>query len=242
MKVIGRRSNICLFVYPVILALCIFVVYYFVGLYTDLHTAINNGDMQTAEQLEQILDKYTINHSFRRLRAILNPPGYVMYSVVFAAYSIYAFNRRLVQPRVLIEYDDKGFYLNMPYNKTWYVLYEEILCIDVRKNEDMVWLVKHNYRRTRRDWKGIPIDPDAYVNVKSSTFGLLKTGVIIVGLNDKTIKVRGVKNALEVAQQMQVVCNDGKRRRNEWLDDKKREKELKELEKREQELRERTKT
>ena len=85
-------------------------------------------------------------------------------------------------------------------------------------------------------------DPSGYINVTGSTFGILKTGTIVVGLSDRDIKVRGVKNAFEVAKQMKVICNDGKRKRNEWLDEKKREQELKELQRREQELREKTKT
>ena len=85
-------------------------------------------------------------------------------------------------------------------------------------------------------------DPSGYINVTGSTFGILKTGTIVVGLSDRDIKVRGVKNAFEVAKQMKIICNDGKRKRNEWLDEKKREQELKELQRREQELREKTKT
>ena len=75
----------------------------------------------------------------------------------------------------------------------------------------------------------------AYINVKSSTFGLLKTGTIVVGLMDREIKVSGVKNALDVAKKMQVICNDGKRAYKKRLEEK-------EQERREYELREKTKT
>ena len=135
----------------------------------------------------------------------------------------------------LIECDAKGFYLNLPFNKTWYVLYEEVLVIDIRKNEDMLWLIKPIYRHSRTNLMGVPVDPDAYINVKSSTFGLLKTGTIVVGLMDREIKIRGVKNALDVAKKMQVICNDGKRAYKKRLEEK-------EQERREYELREKTKT
>lgn len=240
MKVLGKRSNMCLFVYPIVFALCLVVCFFFAQLLYDYGVAIANDDMETVERLGVLIEKYTVRRAYRGRGVPLSSFWYVIYSLVGMTYSLYAFNRRLVQPRVLIEYDDKGFYLNLPFNKTWYVLYEEILCIDIRKNEDMLKIPKWIFYRRYKYC--LPSAHDGYINVTGSTFGLLKTGTIIVGLTDRTIKVRGVKNAFEVAKQMQVICNDGKRKRNEWLDEKKREQELKALEKRENELRERTKT
>ncbi len=240
MKVLGKRANMCLFIYPLLFIACVVIAWYFGNMLTDYWNALANDDMETAERLGEIIDKYTVRRTFRRRGLPLNPFWYTIYSIAGSAYSLYAFNRRLVQPINLIEYDDKGFYLNLPFNKTWYVLYEEILFIDIRKNEDMMRIPRWIFRR--RSYMYELTDPSGYINVTGSTFGLLKTGTIVIGLLGRDIKVHGVKNALEVAKEMQVVCNDGKRRRNEWLDEKKREKELKELEKREQMLRERTKT
>lgn len=228
----------CLFVYPVIFVLCVGVCIYFGQLLYDYGVAVANEDMEAVERLGDIIEKYTVRRAYRHRGLPLSPFWYVVYSVIVMAYSLYAFNRRLMQPRILIEYDDKGFYLNMPFNKTWYVLYEEVLCIDVRKNEDMLFIPKWIYRTLSGHSFGLPSDPDGYIKVTGSTFGLLKTGTIVVGLSDRTIKVRGVKNAFEIAKQMKVICNDGKRRRNEWLDEKKREQELKALEKREKDLQE----
>ena len=241
MKVLGKRANMCLFIYPLLFVVCIVVFLYFWQLIYDYDVAITNDDFDEMFRLKKLIEKYTITGLGRR-RFGFNPVGYTIYSLCIAGYSIYAFNRRLVQPRVLIECDDKGFYLNLPFNKTWYVLYEEILCIDIRKSEDMLKIPKWIYRSHSGYKHHLPSDPDGYLKVTGSTFGILKTGTIVVGLRDRTIKVHGVKNAFEVAKQMQVICNDGKRKRNEWLDEKKREQELKILEKREQELREKTKT
>ena len=244
MKVLGKRANMCLFVYPVVFLVCTAISIYFGQMLHDYGVALENNDIESVERLGELIEKYTVNRSYGRGwgRLMLNPFGFSLYGVLIGVYSIYAFNKRIVQPRDLIECDDRGFYLNLPFNKTWYVHYEEILFIDVRKDEDRLWVIRRSYHHSRSTLSGLPRDPDAYVNVKNSTFGLLKTGTIVVGLIDRDIKVHGVKNAFEVAKQMQVICNDGKRRRNEWLDEKKREQELKETERREQELRERTKT
>ena len=235
MQVLGKRANMCLFVYPVLFVLFMVISVYFGQMLYDYSVALANDDMEAVEQLGKLIDKYSVRRSYRRYGVLLSPLGYIVYSVLGAVYSIYAFNRRITQPMNLIECDDKGFYLNLPFNKTWYVLYEEVLVIDIRKNEDMLWLIKPIYRHTRTNLMGMPVDPDAYINVKSSTFGLLKTGTIVVGLMDREIKIRGVKNALDVAKKMQVICNDGKRAYKKRLEEK-------EQERREYELREKTKT
>ncbi len=230
MKVLGTRANMCLFVYPVIFVVAVLVCYYFGSMIVDYSEAVINDDYAEMQRLGELIDKYTISRRGRRNLG-LNPSSYTISSLLLITYSIFAFNRRLVQPRVLIEKDDNGFYLNLPFSKTWYVLYEEILCIDVHLDENRVKIPKYIYRP--RGY--VPIDPDGFLTVTNSTFGLLKTGTIKVGLHDRTIKVHGVKNALEVAKQMQTICNDGKRKRDEWLEEKA-------WEKREKELREKTKT
>lgn len=240
MKVLGKRANMCLFIYPLLFIACAVIAWYFGSLLVNYWTALANDDMETVELLGELIDRYTVRRSLRRVGVMLNPLGYVIYAVFGGSYCIYAFNRRITQPTNLIECDDKGFYLNLPFNKTWYVLYEEVLFIHIIKNEDMMRIPRWVFRR--RSYMRELNDPSGYINVTGSTFGILKTGTIVVGLSDRDIKVRGVKNAFEVAKQMKVICNDGKRKRNEWLDEKKREQELKELQRREQELRERTKT
>ena len=235
MKVLGKRANMCLFVYPLLFIVCVVIAWYFGDILVDYWTALANDNMEEVERLGEIIDSYTVRRSVRRIGFMINPLGYVIYAILGEVYCIYAFNRRITQPMNLIECDDKGFYLNLPFNKTWYVLYEEVLVIDIRKNEDMLWLIKPIYRHTRTNLMGMPVDPDAYINVKSSTFGLLKTGTIVVGLMDREIKIRGVKNALDVAKKMQVICNDGKRAYKKRLEEK-------EQERREYELREKTKT
>lgn len=245
MKVLGKRANMSLFVYPVVFVLSVTALFYFGNLLHDFFVAVMNDDLETMNQLEKIIDKYTVERGVLLRGLPLSPFWYVIYSSIITGCSLYAFNRRIVQPKVLIEYDDRGFYLNLPFNKTWYVNFEEVLCIDIIKDEDLLKIPKWIFRRLRRTNMIFSLpqnNPDAYISVKNSTFGILKTGTIIVGLADRTIKVRGVKNAFEVAKEMQVICNDGKRRHNEWLDEKKREQELKKLERREQELRAKTKT
>ena len=108
MKVLGKRANMCLFVYPLLFIVCVVIAWYFGDMLVDYWTALANDDMEEVERLGEIIDSYTVRRSVRRIGFMINPLGYVIYALLGEVYCIYAFNRRITQPRDLIECDDKN--------------------------------------------------------------------------------------------------------------------------------------
>ena len=78
-------------------------------------------------------------------------------------------------------------------------------------------------------------DADDYIEITATPMTEGVQGTIKVHTQKETIQVNGVADALQVAREMQVICNEQKRKYNDEI-------KVKEQEKREQELREKTKT
>ncbi|MBQ5884699.1 MAG: hypothetical protein IIW72_09235, partial [Clostridia bacterium] len=158
----------------------------------------------------------------------ITPFEYTSVSFLLACAMFLGFNKRVVQPKVLIECDNKGFYLNMPHDKTWYVFYNEIIAIHVSPFETPQYIRKRNANK-------IFYDPDDYIEITATPMPEGVQGTIKVHTPKETFQINGVADALQVAREMQVICNDRKRDYNEKLRKKAQEQ-------REQELREKTKT
>ncbi len=168
-------------------------------------------------------------YSFGSYRHRVTPIHITLVSFIVQIYSLYTLAKRLTQPRALIECDDRGFYLHMPFNKSWYVLYEEIIGIRVAKYDFPVYAKKRN-----ANW--FFYDPDDYIEIDTRRMMNEKTtGTITVTIRKKSFVLGGVKGALPVARKMQSVCNKGRKEYFAWLDDQARQR-------REKELIERTKT
>ncbi len=227
MLVLGKRSNVDLIINPIIFVVCFAITMYFGKLTFDYYTAVLTNDTEALEILYPIYQKYCFRVRLPRYHYV-TPFDYTFVSFLLACAMFLGFNRRVVQPRVLIECDNKGFYLNMPHNKTWYVLYNEIMAIHVTPFETPQYIKKKNANR-------FFYDPDDYIEITATPMTEGVQGTIKVHTHKETFQVNGVANALQVAREMQVICNERKRKYNETL-------EKKEQERREQALREKTKT
>ena len=227
MLVLGRRSNVDLIVNPIIFVICFAITMYFGKLTFDYYIARFTNDMEALEILYPIYQKYCFRVRFPRYH-YLTPFDYTFVSLLLAYAMFLGFYKRVVQPKVLIECDNKGFYLNMPHNKTWYVLYNEIVAIHVTPFETPEYIKKKNANR-------FIYDSDDYIEITTTPMTEGVQGSIKVHTYKEMLQVNGVANALQVAREMQVICNDRKRKYNETLEKKAQER-------REQELREKTKT
>lgn len=227
MIVLGKRSNVDLIVDPIVFVICFVIAIYFGEITLDYYTAMFSDDMATLELLEPIYDKYSFEIGIVRT-FYMTPLDYTWISFAVACISFINFSKRVVQPRILIECDNKGFYLNMPHNKTWYVLYNEIVTIQVTPFETPQYIKKRNANM-------FFYDADDYIEITATPMTEGVQGTIKVHTQKETIQVNGVADALQVAREMQVICNERKRKYNDEI-------KVKEQEKREQELREKTKT
>ena len=117
MLVLGRRSNIDLIVNPIIFIACVAITMYFGKLTFDYYMAIFTKDMEALEILYPVYRKYCFEVWTPRHHYI-TPFEYTSVSFLLACAMFLGFNKRVVQPKVLIECDNKGFYLNMPHDKT----------------------------------------------------------------------------------------------------------------------------
>ncbi len=225
MKVLGRRSNLDLIIDPIIFVIFTAICVYFGSLVFEYYYALFTDDMETFYALRPVYEQYC----FRTWRHhYVTPFDFTLCSLLISFLSLVNFLKRVVQPSVLIECDNSGFYLNMPHNKTWYVVYNEIVAIHVSPFETPLYIKKRNANL-------IFYDPDDYIEITATPMPEGVQGTIKVHIFNKTFQIDGVANALQVAREMQLICNDGRRKQNEWLDEKA-------LEKREKELREKTKT
>ena len=228
MQVLGEKSYKSIVLHIILFVVSIFACVYFGNLCFRYYEALFvTKDLSVVAELGVLMDKFTFGSI--RMGFYVSPEIIVFVSLFLQVECLITISKRMTQPYGLIEYDEKGFYLNMPFNKTWFVSFEEVTGIRVSMFEGPVHVKKRN-----ANW--FFYDPDDYIEI--NTARMLKgktTGTITVAINDKIFKMSGVKNALPVARKMQVICNDGRRKRFEWLDEKAQEK-------REKELREKTKT
>ena len=230
MQVLGEKSYKSIVLHIILLIVSIFACVYFGEICFKYYEALLfTKDAAALLEYGDLMEKYTYSHFSRRGGFYSSPTTITIFTLFLQVASLITLSKRMTQPYGLIEYDEKGFYLNMPFNKTWFVSFEEVIGIRVSKVAEPVRIKKRN-----ANW--LFYDPDDYIEI--DTARMLKgktTGTITVAIKNKTFKMSGVKNALPVARKMQVICNDGKRKRDAWLDEKAQEK-------REKELRERTKT
>ena len=227
MVVLGRRSNVDLIINPIVFVICFAIAMYFGKITFDYYIARFTNDMEALEIFYPIYLEYCFDVWLLR-RYYVTPLDYTLVSFFWSCMSFISFNKRVVQPRILIECDNKGFYLNMPHNKTWYVYYNEIVAINVMPFETPQYIKKRNANM-------FFYDPDDYIEVTATPMTEGVQGSIKVHTHKETFQVNGVANALKVAREMQVICNDRKRKYNETLEKKAQER-------REYELREKTKT
>lgn len=227
MVILGKRSNIDLIVNPIIFVICFSIAMYFGKITFDYYIARFTNDMEALEIFYPIYREYCFDVWLPR-HYYLTPFDYTLVSFILSSVTFIGFYNRVVQPRNLIEYDSNGFYLNMPHNKTWYVLYNEIVSIQVTPFETPQYIKKKNANM-------IFYDPDDYIEITATPMTEGVQGTIKVHTQKEVFQVNGVANALQVAREMQVICNEQKRKYNDVIKGK-------ELEKREQMLRERTKT
>lgn len=227
MVILGKRSNIDLVVNPIIFVICFSIAMYFGKITFDYYIARFTNDMEALEIFYPIYREYCFDVWLPR-HYYVTPSDYTLVSFILSCISFISFNKRIVQPKILIECDNKGFYLNMPHNKTWYVLYNEIVTIQVTPFETPQYIKKRNANM-------IFYDPDDYIEITATPMTEGVQGTIKVHTQKETIQVNGVADALRVAREMQVICNERKRKYNDEI-------KVKEQEKREQELREKTKT
>ncbi len=231
MKALGEKSYTSIIVRIVILIAAIFACLFFSEICLGFYRAmLFTKDLQAIAEYGALMDKYTISTPmFFRRGLYISPTTITIFSMILIVESLLTLSKRFTQPQNLIECDEKGFYLHLPFNKSWYVLYEEIIGIRVARFDGPVYVKKRN-----ANW--FVYDVDDYIELDTARMmGTNTTGTITVSIRDRDFKVSGIKNALTVAKEMKVICNDGRQRRFEWL-------EKKAAERREQELRERTKT
>lgn len=230
MKIIGKKSFGSMISRIFILVIAVFVACFFSEICLTFYNALLfTKDQAVIAEYGALMEKYTYSRFSRRGGIYISPTIITIIALAFIAEALITLATRLTQPQNIIECDEKGFYLHLPFNKSWYVLYEEIVGIRVSRFDGPVHVKKRN-----ANW--FFYDPDDYIEIDTArTMGPKTTGTITVHIRDKAFKISGVKNALSVSREMKRICNDGKRRHFEWL-------EKKAAERRELELREKTKT
>ncbi len=230
MKVLGEKSYFSIIVQVVILVIAIFICVFFGKICINFYEALFiTKDAEVLAEYGALMKKYTFSRGLGRSATYISPTTITITGVILQVEALITLIKRFTQPKVLIECDEKGFYLYLPYNKSWFVSYEEIIGIRVAMFDGPIYIKKHN-----ANW--FVYDVDDYVEIDTARMMSDKTtGTITVYIRDKDFKISGIKNALPVAREMQIICNDGRRKRFEYLDEKARER-------RENILRERTKT
>jgi hypothetical protein len=226
MRVLGEKSYSSMVSRGIILIVAIFACFYFGEIsYKFYEALLFTKDAEVLAEYGALMDEYT----FGGRRTYVSPTTIAIASLILIVESLIMLSKRFSQPRNLIECDEKGFYFHLPFNKSWYVLYEEVIGIRVAKFDGPVYVKKQN-----ANW--FIEDVDDYIEIDTTRMMTENTtGTITVYIKNNDFKISGVKNALPVAREMQIICNDGRRRRYDWLDEKASER-------RERELREKTKT
>ena len=230
MKVLGEKSYFSIIVQVVILVIAIFICVFFGKICINFYEALFiTKDAEVLAEYGALMKKYTFSRGFGRSATYISPTTITITGVILQVEALITLIKRFTQPKVLIECDEKGFYLHLPFNKTWYVLYEEIIGIRVAMFDGPVYIKKRN-----ANW--FVYDVDDYIEIDTTRMmSDTTTGTITVYIKGREFKMSGVKNALSVAREMQIICNEGRRNRYKWLDEKA-------TERREKELREKTKT
>ncbi len=227
-KVMGVRSNTLLFVAPVVFAVSLILTLNLADIFAAVISNISPEWYKT--QAEKGYDGIDMYFDILPRRSILGlvpllPP-------IFTIASLILFVKRIMWPANLIEYDDKGFYLNKPFNKTWFLRYGEITSIYYTTNESkFIKLIPRRafsryYGRRRDRYEMMETAP----YISNMTFGMNVTGTVVVTSGYEAYKVEGVKNALLIAQEMQIHLNDAKKEKEAELERRRLEKEKRERE------------
>lgn len=229
MKSLGKKSYASMFFQGAIFIIAMFACFYFAEICVRYYEAVFfTKDVEALAKYGALMAKYTFG-SFGRRRVYISPTTLTIIGLILQLEALLTLSKRFTQPKILIECDEKGFYLHLPFNKSWYVLYEEIIGIRVAMFDGPVYIEKRN-----ANW--FVYDVDDYIEIDTGRMmSDTTTGTITVYIRDREFKISGVKNAKPVAREMQIICNEGRKKRYDWLDEKASER-------REQELREKTKT
>ena len=230
MKSLGEKSYSSMIFKGFIFVLAVCACFYFGEICVKYYEALFfTKDAEALAEYGALMAKYTYSRGLGRRGAYISPTIITIVGIILQVETLITLYKRFTQPKILIECDEKGFYLHLPFNKTWYVLYEEIIGIRVAMFDGPVYIEKRN-----ANW--FDYDVDDYIEIDTARMmSDTTTGTITVYIKDRDFKISGVKKALPVAREMQIICNDGRRKRFEWLDEKASER-------REKELREKTKT
>ena len=230
MKALGEKCYFSMIFQGIIFIVSVFVCFYFGELTVNYYEAlIFTKDAEALIEYGALMGKYTFAIGSIRRGLYISPTVITIIGIIFQLEAVITLSKRFTQPKMLIECDEKGFYLHLPFNKTWYVLYEEIIGIRVAMFDGPVYIKKRN-----ANW--FVYDVDDYIEIDTTRMmSDTTTGTITVYIKGREFKMSGVKNALSVAREMQIICNEGRRNRYKWLDEKA-------TERREKELREKTKT
>lgn len=220
MLAIGEKSNKHFAFQCVALIISTAICIYFGHLCFRYYKALFITENATVlAETSRLMDMFTFGYGINRI----SPEKIGIVALLVQVEMIFSLSKKLTQPYTLIEYDEKGFYLNLPFRKTWCVFFEEVIAIKVSKYDFPLRVRKRNANLYK-------YDPDDYVELDTVRMMDEKsTGTIEVFIKSRSFKVSGVKNALQVARKMQVICNDGRRKRFEWLDKKAQERREKEL-------------
>ena len=229
MQQLGKKSYFSMLFLTLLFVLStVICIFYGEITFKYIEALFFTNDSEALSTYSELFRQHSFGH-YGRYTHRTTPIHYTLVSFIVQIYSIYTLAKRLTQPRVLIECDDRGFYLHMPFNKSWYVLYEEIIGIRVAKYDFPIYAKKRN-----ANW--FFYDPDDYIELDTRRMmGEKSIGAITVAIRKKRFVLAGVKEALPVARKMQTICNKGRKEYFEWLDDQARQR-------REKELIERTKT
>ncbi len=205
--VLGVRSNTLLFAAPIIILIfgtvCAFVpqinefLLKFVGVNEENVYGLFGYDKVMLVELLLAFERNAIKY--------ILPIIPMAITFIVSCY----FLERVILPPVLIECDDEGIYLNGAFKKTNFLRYEEILTVYSKEDElEALEEESDKWESGARYWLSRP----RLSVVKSATISHMKpkqTGKIRIGTyRGETFEVKGVKNALIVAGEIQRRKND----------------------------------
>ena len=126
-------------------------------------------------------------------------------SLFICVVSMVVWGERIITPRVIIEYDDKGFYIYKYKNSDPIILrYEEMYGAFAKEDLSEVHYRRNAWTPRRR--------------ISNPTWGLIKTGNLRLETPTDFITLRGVKNVNDVRHEMTKLVREHKRKQNEFLD------------------------
>ncbi len=215
MEIVAKRSNRLLFFAPLFAAFFMFVAFKGPQIVLDEYLKESGLTLENCKMLygENFWDVYNaVTHSSETGLHVI-----YLASFILGLCMIYAFISRIICPRYPVVKDGSGFNLYMPFGKVWHIDFSEITDIYYRKNEDMMLrsksLITPTIARGNR-WRTSRRNAPFMAN---ATMGTTKTGIVMVATPTGHFAVKSVKNALSVAQKMQVIVNDEKRIMNDIM-------------------------